>query len=302
MDAVHVILHAPWSRSKTVRASNTFKEETIITDRIISDLSNKALADENDINTKNLLEASVIRAELNGYPTGKPVGKSAHEIAVYALLSDFAPGIRSETESTLQRIFPHLTPVFRSATRAEITVLRQGRHPKSDYLLIDMESGGTTLAAIRDGIPAEHELVSEGLYTILKKISASGMPEETLSLLRMLSREQCSDPACETLQASMARVEPELVRIFGEAMGKCAALNRLPDTIVLIAHPDVVSWLSKFFSRIDFAQFTLTTQPFAVEALDTTGLTGLLQPPAAIALDSGLALASRFVTIEQNPI
>ena len=163
-----------------------------------------------------------------------------------------------------------------------------------------MESEGTTLTATRNGVTTEHELVPEGLHTILKRISESGMPEETLSLIRMLSRDQCSDPACGTMQASIARVEPELVRIFGEAMGKCASLHRLPDTLILIAHPDILSWLSVFFSRIDFAQFTLTTQPFVVKALDHAELIGSVQSLNGVVLDSGLALGCGLVHIEKN--
>ena len=300
IDELFVIMHAPWSRSQTARATATFKDDVLITDRIISDLAKKALAEEHTIDGKNLLEASVIRVELNGYPSAKPVGKRVKEIAVYALLSDFTSDIRDLIETTLQRIFPTLSPVFRSATRAAVTVLRERTGPIKDYLLIDMESEGTTLTATRNGVTTEHELVPEGLHTILKRISESGMPEETLSLIRMLSRDQCSDPACGTMQASIARVEPELVRIFGEAMGKCASLHRLPDTLILIAHPDILSWLSVFFSRIDFAQFTLTTQPFVVKALDHAELIGSVQSLNGVVLDSGLALGCGLVHIEKN--
>jgi hypothetical protein len=224
------------------------------------------------------------------------VGKHAKEIIVHVLVSNSPEGIRSLIEAALQKIFPHLSPVFRSATRAAITILREGANPVSDYLLVDVESEGTSLTAVRNGVTSEHELVPEGLQTIVKKIAESGLPEETLSLMRMLARDQCSDPACETVLASIARVEPELVRIFGEAMGKSAALHRLPDTLILIAHPDILPWLSELFSRIDFAQFTLTTQPFVVRTLSTVGLTRSAQPQSGVALDPGLALATEFVS------
>ena len=84
-------------------------------------------------------------------------------------------------------------------------------------------------------------------------------------------------------------------------MGKSAAIHRLPDTLVLLAHPDILPWLSKFFSRIDFAQFTVTTQPFTVRTMLPNNAPGdASQTAQGSAEDPGLALAVGFVTIEQN--
>ncbi len=294
IQGVHAIVHAPWTSSKTVQTAASFEKDTAITDKVISDLAKKALA-EAKVDAKNLLEANVIRVELNGYPTAKPVGKHAKEIIVHTLLSEFTPGIRDLIIETVQKVFPRMPPpVFRSATRAAITILREANNPESNYLLVDVESEGTSITAVRDGVTAEHELIPEGTQTILKKIAGTGMPEETLSLLRMIARDQCSDPACETLQASIAKIEPDLVRVFGEAMGKAGAKNRLPETMILIAHPDMFPWLAKLFSRIDFSQFTLTAQPFVVKKVDSMNLPEAVQSPDTLH-DPGLALAIRFV-------
>ncbi|PIR83572.1 hypothetical protein COU18_02715 [Candidatus Kaiserbacteria bacterium CG10_big_fil_rev_8_21_14_0_10_51_14] len=284
IQAIYCIVHAPWTSSKTIRTAASFEKDTTITDIIISDLAKKALG-EAGVDAKNLLEANVIRVELNGYPTGKPIGKHAKEIVVHALLSECAAGIRSGIEGAISKVFPHAPPpVFHSATRAAITSLRDGVDSESNYLLVDMESEGTSLTAVRGGVTAEHEHVAEGTQTILKKIAGAGMPEETLSLLRMIARDQCSLPACEALLTSLTKVEPDLVRIFGEAMGKAGATNRLPDTMILIAHPDMFPWLSRLFSRIDFSQFTLTAQPFVVKKMSNTA-SGTEDPNLALAIE-----------------
>lgn len=308
VSGLSVILRPPWSRSKTAHATAAYKKETFITDGMIKELAKKALADEKDLDRENFLEASVMRVELNGYPSGEPVGKRAEEISVFALLSDSPSGIRTEVQTSLQKVFPHLSPIFRSSTWALITVLRAlsrsngvGTNRREDYLIVDMESEGTTFIVVREGIAMEHSLMKEGSSTILKRVSESGMPEETLSLMRMLSRDQCSSSACEAISNSIARAEPELVRMFGEAMGKCASSRRLPNTFVLMVHPDMAPWLSKFFSRIDFAQFTLTTQPFTVETLGAQVLSQWVQPKNGMVLDSGLALAAGLVNIEVQP-
>ncbi len=298
---LYVILHAPWVLSKTRRAHTILREETRITDRAISSVAENILASEPDFDRKNLIfEATVMRTELNGYPCAQPIGKHAESLTVYALLSEGTMEMRSEITSSLQKIFPHISPVFRSATRATITVLHEVMGEEKDYFVVNMIGDVTTLTAVRDGVVAEHEIVPEGMHTLIKRIANSGMPEETLSMMRMLAQDQCSDPACDSIRAAITRSEPELVRAFGESIGKCAAERRLPNTLVLVAHPDLSLWLSKFFSRIDFAQFTLTTQPFTVRTLQSKDFASFVQLDDGVVLDSELALACGLVHIERT--
>ena len=300
VEDVFVIIRAPWSRSKTVCASQTFEKETVITDSMIGDLAKKALTEEKDIDTQNILEASVVRVELNGYPTGQPVGKRATSATVLALVSECGTVARTQVVGAIQKVFPHVTPQLRSSTRALVTVTReQANHPEN-YFVVDMGSDGASFFAVRRGAPSEYTLVAEGVRTILKRVAPSGMPEETFSLVRMLSRDQCSAAACEALQASIATAEPELVRIFGEGFAKCASLRRLPNDLLLVAHPDLVSWLSTFFSRIDFAQFTQTTQPFSVRTLSLPDLSAWVEPVSGVVPDAALALDIALVNIENN--
>ncbi len=86
--------------------------------------------------------------------------------------------------------------------------------------------------------------------------------------------------------------------MFGETLGACAAARRLPTNLILCAHPDVAPWLSKFFSRIDFSQFTVTAQPFSVTVLDPALLAEIVRPEPGVVLDSGLAIGCGFVNIE----
>jgi hypothetical protein len=292
------VMRAPWSRSRVVQASSVFEHETLVTGELIAGLAQQALAGERELDRGNFLEASVVRVELNGYPTGEPEGKYAREAEVFALASDCDPRIRAEVEASLQVVFPHLSPLFRSGTRALVSVVRERDDRDNSSFIVDMASEATTLTVIRDGVMQDHRTIPEGVRTILKRVSASGMPEETLSLMRMLARDQCSQPACDDLRASLARVEPEFVRVFGEAMGKSASGRRLPDALLLIVNPDMAPWLSKFFSRIDFTQFTLTAQPFAVEALAPADFARWVLPESGVTLDSGIALSCALSAID----
>ncbi|MDZ4227053.1 MAG: hypothetical protein U1D26_01090, partial [Patescibacteria group bacterium] len=87
---------------------------------------------------------------------------------------------------------------------------------------------------------------------------------------------------------------------FGECMAKCAETRRLPDRMVLFAHPDMAQWLARFFARIDFTQFTRTTKPFEVKTLESADLARCVEPVAGISPDIGITIAGTLVNIEAS--
>lgn len=294
---VYAILRAPWTRSKTTRAEKKFPKDEKITDQIISGLAQEALASEKEFDREKLIEASVIRVELNGYPTAHPVGKHARSVTVSALESECESRIKNAVEETLVKVFSS-KPAFRSGARALLSVLRERSSAHADYVLVDMTSEATSILTVHEGAPALQIVVPEGTQTILKRVAGKGMPEETLTLIRMLARDHCEDAACESVKEAMARTEQDLIKIFGEAMAKLAATKRLPKTLVLSAGWGMAEWLSLFFARIDFTQFTITTEPFSVEILTPQDLEPFVALPPDKTMDIGVQTAVALVNSE----
>lgn len=262
----HAVIRAPWVRSKTVGAVKEFPSDQKINAEEIAVLAKEALAGEKEFNHQDLIEANVVRVELNGYPTAYPNGKYAHVIFAAVLVSECQSRIRNAVQETLGKVFSS-QPALHSGTKTLLTLLRERSTSHTNYLIIDMSDEATSLVSVHKGTPIAHVLVPEGTRTILKRVAGNGIPEETSTLMKMLARDHCEDSSCEGLKASMARTEQELVRVFGEAFNNLAASQKLPSTLILVAEPSMTEWLSLFFSRIDFTQFTLTTQPFSVEIL-----------------------------------
>ena len=156
----------------------------------------------------------------------------------------------------------------------------------------------TSLMTVRKDVATEIAHVPEGSSSILKRIAGEKMPEETLTMLRMLALGECESEACEAIKQAVARAEPDLVRIFGETMAKMAAERRLPDDLILLAPKELSEWLVQFFSRLDFAQFTITTRPFSPRV-------PFGQVPASLTLTNGvsmdpdLSIACALVNIEE---
>ena len=299
--SVYAVIRAPWTQSKTVNARTAFPKPTKVTAAMIGNLAQQAMASVS-VEKAAVLEAGVIRVELNGHPTSKPVGKPCSELSVAALLSACEPELRQSVTDALQQLFGARRITLRSGVHAILSVMRGSPDVPEDFLVVDMASEGTNFMVVRDSVTTEHGSSTEGKTTILKRISTDGVLQHTLTHLRLLARGECDDPTCDALNAAMAKTEPELVRIFGEVIAKLISRRRLPNHLILATHDDLASWLTALFSRIDFAQFTTTTQPFVVRALKPGDFTDRVRPEPDVHIDSAMLTAAALVHIEENRI
>ena len=294
--SVYAVIRPPWVRSKTICAAKKFPKDERVSSEVLSGLGSEALEGEKELNHENLIEASIIRFELNGYPTAEPLKKHAHAVTLFTLITECEPRIKDLAEETLTRTFS-LKPKLCGGTGVLLSVLRAHSSSHNNYLVVDMTTTATSMFAIQKGTPTHHALVPEGTHTILKRVAGAKMPEETFSMMRMVARDHCEDAACEDVKAQMARTELELIKAFGEGMAHLTAEERLPNTLILLTEPAMADWLSQFFSRIDFTQFTKTAQPFSVETLSSANL-NTLAASSDKKDDLGLLIAAAFVPLE----
>lgn len=298
--SAYAVIRTPWANSRTIRSSKRFTEETVIEPQMIGELGQTALKEMGVAGQANVFETTVVRVELNGYPTARPKGKKAHEIAVSLLASACEPRIRTGVSDALTKAFGCPPPTLRSGTRALLSVLHESAVLPKDCFVVNMTSLGTSLVVVRKGVVGESATVAEGTHSILKRIGGDKLPEETLTLMRLLALDQCENESCEAIKTSIAKAEPELVKVFGEALGKISAPRRIPNSLVLAAPQDISPWLSQFLSRLDFSQFTVTTKPFSTRSLNSRDLDELITYAPGAKLDPGLSVASALVNIEES--
>ena len=298
VDSACAVIHSPWTRSKTIRAATQLKVETKIERSMLDSLARQALEADTEYDHGKILEAGIIRVELNGYPTLKPLGKHAHHIAASALLSECEPKIRGDVAEALSKVFACPPPTLRSDTRALLSVTRESSSLPKESLIVNMTYEATSTIVVRKGIITETALIPEGSSSIVRRISGEKMPEETMTLIRLLALDQCEAEACEATKAAIAKAEPEIVKAFGEIFGRLSASRRLPNRLLLLAHEDLSPWLVRFFSRIDFAQFTVTTRPFSPAPLSMDTLKELVAFEKDVALDVPLGIAAALVPLE----
>jgi hypothetical protein len=132
---------------------------------------------------------------------------------------------------------------------------------------------------------------------MIKRVSDKGLPEEIRTQLRMLANDTCSTDACKALKDSLARAEQDFAKTFGDMLGSLAVKRRLPNRVMLSAPAELSPWLHGFFSRIDFAQFTATMQPLAVESLTPELLHDFVSWKVGLQSDTGLGISAGYVNI-----
>jgi hypothetical protein len=290
---VFAIVHGPWTSSCTFSGRTTFESETIIKETHISALAREALKSAG-AQSRDLLEARAISIRLNGYATRLPEGKRAREIELVALASTIDPALKGVAASAISSALPAASLSWRSGMAAHAAMVP--RLTVLDALVIDVGVSVTTITVFKDGVPAGIRVITEGLASILARAGDTRPPQESLSRMRMLSRDAHADDASTALQTALSAAEPELVKIFGESFGSLAELARLPSRVLLLAHPDASPYLIHFFERIDFSQFTLTASAFSVLPLDNEALRAWIDVPQA--MDPQLALAASYASLE----
>jgi hypothetical protein len=208
--------------------------------------------------------------------------------------------MRTGSLEVLNRIFPGSTPLMRSGARAVLSTMRNVPNGGNDYIIIDIESEVSNVLVVRDGLTTHHIVIPEGVRSIIERISRKGMPEDTLSLIRMIGRNECTGEACDAMVLALAKAEDELAPIFAHAFASISTPLHLPTTCFLITNPDLAVWLPTFFSRSDFSAFTLSAQPFKPHALVSSDLSSMVTPENGVLLDIELALACSLVNIDHQ--
>jgi len=262
-ESIHCVLRAPWTQSRTSRAGTAYDHEEYVSKKTITELAQRALEDAR-APRQNFLEASVMQVALNGYPTSAPEGKRAHKVDVAALVCAADPALTSAVREALETLFPGIPAFMHSGTRGIMESLDGDGSDEQDRLVLDVAEEGTAAIVIREGVVASEAYVAEGEGMMLARAVPGQSAEETLATLRMMARGASDSAVSSGVESGLANMEPDLARAFGEFFAALGAPHRLPRAVALIARPYLAPWLTRFFSRIDFAQFTAVSQPFDI--------------------------------------
>ena len=296
--AIHAVIGVPWVRTRTSRATLAFPEMHTITNEMIQKLAKQALQEPSELDNAGVFESSVVRVQLNGYATARPIGKRAKNATVTVLQSDIMKTIREGVERALQGALPGRTVTIRSRTRALLAVLHMEIHGRTNCLVITVGTDASSCIIVRKDEITEQETISEGTATIARRVVGdSGLPDELPSMMRMIVTDSCTTPGCEAAKTALAKAESELVRLFGDTFTRLARRRRLPDRCIVSIDERYEQWFTGFMQKIDFSQFTVTTQAFSVEPLNAQHIRDAVTWNSGSHEETGLAVSAAFVNI-----
>lgn len=294
---VHIVVHTPWIGSKTGEARAHLQKPARISSRMIRETGQKALEDIGDPDADTVFESSIIYTALNGYRTGSPVGHTAEDIQVKVLQSTITPAVRKFAESVVGELLPGRGITIRSATLMFTKVLAVIAEHMTYYTLLDVTSDATFCIDARHHSIMQCQTAPLGTRTIIGEITKQQetTPEDVLTNLRLLANNECETTACQKMRDQLANLEPTLTKQFGEMFSRIAENKRLPNQLIIAAHPDIAPWFARFFERLDFSQFTMTGRPFTVTRLLGHHISRIVQADEGVPLDAGIATAAAFV-------
>ena len=294
---LYAIVHAPWAVGNLVQTAVSFPEETYISSAVIARCAEKALGARKG--NAEYLDARQLPIMLNGYRTGLPEGKYAHLLEVAALISTCQADVRKEISSTLQEAFPGAHLIIHSGTHAVLEALEVARPHTSDAVCMHISGEGTEIVVVRGGIAVDYAYVAEGLRTMLERAFPGMRPDEARTAVRLMQRQDGSDATSTKTEEALLKAEPDMAHAYGEGLAAISAKLRLPNALILIADTDIAPWLKKFFERIDFSQFTVTAQPFAVDIISAQEFGSITGAEKSGDLDTAIA-ASHVMREEQR--
>jgi hypothetical protein len=292
-----VVIHAPWIRSHADSLRAPLKDESEIIEDMIIQLSEKALSSESLLSEEGIFERSVVRVELNGYPTSSPLGKRAKHVGVVTLKSEMLGGMEQKLKDAILGIIPGVDLVFRSSTLVDSALMRRKSPKSANFTIADITSEATAITVVRDGVVSDQKTVPVGYRTVVRAIAKerNSTEDDVQSRIRMLMQDTCSTEECRALSSSLDLASANSTVKFGEVFAEIAKVSRFPNTLIVRSHPDLSKWFIGFFARLDFAQFTETTQPFSVRALTSVATADYVVFMPGNSPDAGIATSCAFL-------
>lgn len=304
VQAVHVIVHAPWVHSFTQDTQIAFEKPTKITKELINQAVQEIAAHREGGQEPEgeIIENSVLRVELSGYPTSQPIGKEATSIRAVAIESRVSGAVRASISDALARVFPGTIALMHSSLLVHHSVLRELVPDMLQYTFLDMGDGSSTCCVVHDGTVQEQSEIVFGSGEFVRAVAgAISQPDASAySAIAMAAEDTSGENLRKRVDDALGAIEPKYVRTFGEAFTSLIGAERLPNTLVVSIHPKLAKWAVGFFERIDFSQFTETGKPFSVQIITTKNTTDFAIFGTLAKADKSIGVAAAFVHIRYS--
>ncbi|NBD74375.1 hypothetical protein GVX82_05040 [Patescibacteria group bacterium] len=284
ISTVECVLAAPWFVAQTRKVSMRREESFPVHERVIHELLQEEVAAFRadcvaegspyliDAQQASVMDAEVIRTELNGYATAHPEGKEATTLTLTAYVSLIDRNILQQVRDVLGKSLNADEPVCRSATLASFRGIEGLLMPTRDYTILEVHGEVTDVSLITDGILLESSSFPLGTSNLVRHVATTlDRRQEDVAARLTLTREGKAERDSEEAKL----IEKAAFDAIGEWVdGLYRALKRLsegrpvPQTTYLLVDPDWEALYSTALKEQAFELFTFSDRPFSVVGVD----------------------------------
>ena len=290
---IRTIVHTPWAYTHSTSVSGHFERETVVTRNVLRSfvaerLSTSAPEGHTQFNRH------ITRIELNGYHTNNPYKKSATHLSVSILVSSMPSAIYNVINEAFANLFPGHTIRIDSFIYTSMQ-LPELADTADSYTFVDIGGERAVVYVVRDHTILAHAQIPFGVQHVLRGVTHND-PEKTpaaASLLTMYLANTCTPSQCRKVEEALEPVEAEWTRAFGEAAARITKTHRLPTPTYVSVDAQSAAWFIRTLKKIDFCQFTVTTEPLAPRILSFESEVSALLLVESVPKDTPLLLAAR---------
>ncbi len=241
---------------------------------------------------------TVIATILNGYPTTKPLGKTAKRAEVVILSSTLDRGLADQVRARVRALYHTHTISFTAFAPVAYRVLRDLYPHEKDFLMLTVAPEGTGITFVKNGLLVDVGTLPQGLSSLLTATRAA--ERLTVEEERTLASSLGDQPgyvnpdrnARFSVRAEAAR--DEWLKSLAELLKGFAERHALPRTLFVLTDPGARSYLSRVLDSSILHALWLSDEPLSVITLQPSQFSSRVLMRTDTGADIPLLMLARY--------
>lgn len=287
-----IIFSSPWYTSQTKAIKREYTTPTLITRRLIEDLTKETddKFTEGSVNNKKVIERQIIHTKLNGYNTSNPYNKKAVSLETVSFTSFMEKETLNSICRVIEKYFHNRNSKVSSFSLATFNVISSILPAESDFLIVDVRGEVTDVSLVLDSALIKNVSFAQGKNALAQAVADSSGQSTTaaLSLISTALGDHGEQTVQEDVLKSSEAFKQSWLQSYTKTIQEISAGAVIPPTIFLLSDIDVETFFENILKEArENGKLNLLKHLNLKSYLDTT----------SVSTDSFLALESIFATM-----
>ncbi len=290
MGSVTCVFTAPWFAAQTRRVSMKRQKDFVVRAATIRELMEQEIAAFKDgphddgstlaatMEHASVMDAEVIRTEVNGYATVAPEGKEAHMLTLTLYASVMSSAIIEKVRDIIAKTFHAESPTFLSSSLICYQGIERHLRPPENYTIIEIHGEITDVSLVTDGILLESSSFPQGNNSIIRavatKLKRRQEDVKTRIALMAQGKAERTTPEAKEIESATYTVIADWIDGLYRALKVTSEGRPVPQTTYLLVDPEWELFFSTALTDQAFELFTFSDRPFSVVPINARTLRG----------------------------